>query len=102
ASAPHRGGEARLYVEASEEGVGDAVLRVSRRRIDDLSELLVQVGFDESEAARRATIALAAVIGLQQLAVAEDSSPGEFGGAALTATALAMTVSRDEPTSRLA
>ncbi|WP_157732579.1 hypothetical protein [Cellulomonas sp. PSBB021] len=80
---------ARLYVEAAAEGVSDVVARVSQRRVDYLADLLVELGQDPDEARRRSSVALAAVVGLGQLA-AVGVRPDD--PAALTATALAMTL----------
>lgn len=60
-------GEQLLYVEAEREGVQGALDRVTDRRLDYLSGLLVELGQDRAEAERRATLALAAAIGMQQL-----------------------------------
>ncbi|MFI7114242.1 TetR/AcrR family transcriptional regulator [Nonomuraea sp. NPDC050227] len=67
ARAGRRGGESRLYLDAEREGVADIVTRVTRRRVDFVAGLLVGLGFDEGEAERRALLALAVVLGLQQL-----------------------------------
>ncbi|MEU1725426.1 TetR/AcrR family transcriptional regulator [Nonomuraea sp. NPDC005692] len=67
ARAGRRGGESRLYLDAEREGVADIVTRVTRRRVDFVAGLLVGLGFDEEEAERRALLALAVVLGLQQL-----------------------------------
>lgn len=60
-------GEQLLYVEAEREGVQGALDRVTDRRLDYLSGLLVELGQDRAEAERRATLALSAAIGMQQL-----------------------------------
>jgi hypothetical protein len=62
-----RGGESRLYIEAEREGVQDVVTRVTRRRVDFVAGLLVELGFDKEEAERRGVLALAVVLGLQQI-----------------------------------
>ncbi|MEU8319875.1 TetR/AcrR family transcriptional regulator [Nonomuraea sp. NPDC048881] len=67
ARAGRRGGESRLYLDAEREGVADIVTRVTRRRVDFVAGLLVGLGFDEEEAEGRALLALAVVLGLQQL-----------------------------------
>ncbi|GAA5049207.1 AcrR family transcriptional regulator [Thermocatellispora tengchongensis] len=91
ARAGRRGGEARLYIDAEREGVRDVVARVSRRRIDFVAGILVELGFDEREAERRGVLALAVVLGLQQLE--RGAGPGLTGdSAALTRTAFAMTI----------
>ncbi len=89
AVASRRHDSARLYVEAAAEGVSDVVARVSQRRVDYLADLLVELGQDPDEARRRSSVALAAVVGLGQLA-AVGVRPDD--PAALTATALAMTL----------
>lgn len=60
-------GEPLLYVEARREGIQAALDRVTERRLDYLSGLLVDLGQDRGEAERRAALALAAAIGMQQL-----------------------------------
>lgn len=60
-------GEQLLYVEAEPEGVREAVDRVTSRRIDFLTGLLVQLGQDRDEAERRAALGLSAALGMQQL-----------------------------------
>lgn len=60
-------GEQLLYVDAEREGVRGALDRVTDRRLDYLSGLLVELGQDRAEAERRATLALAAAVGMQQL-----------------------------------
>ncbi|MFI9592478.1 TetR/AcrR family transcriptional regulator [Nonomuraea sp. NPDC052265] len=67
ARAGRRGGESRLYLDAEREGVADIVTRVTRRRVDFVAGLLVELGFGVEEAERRALLALAVVLGLQQL-----------------------------------
>ena len=95
--APHRSGERYLYLDASDAGadeqVVDAVRRVTRRRVDYVASLLVALGFAPDEAQRRGTAALAAAIGLAQLApfgASTDRTQAE----ALTRTVLEMTVGR--------
>lgn len=56
-----------LYVEAEREGVQEAVDRVTSRRIDFLTGLLVQLGQDRDEAERRSVLALSSSVGMQQL-----------------------------------
>ena len=96
-----RGGELTLYASAATEGVGDIVHRVSERRISYVAELLVALGHGPADAHRRATIALAAVVGLQQLVAAGGAAIVEPDSDALTMTALAMTASPAAPISRL-
>lgn len=91
ADASRRSGETTLYASANDEGVGDIVGRVSRRRIDYLATLLAELGFDAEEARRRSAIALAAVVGVQQLTVVAGHALDGIESDALTATALAMT-----------
>lgn len=91
ADASRRRGETTLYASANDEGVGDIVGRVSRRRIDYLATTLGELGFDTDEARRRSAIALAAVVGLQQLTVVAGYALDGIESDALTATALAMT-----------
>ena len=85
-----RGGEATLYVSAQHEGVGEFVSRVTQRRSDYVTDLLVDLGLGEAEARRRSTIALAAVVGLQQLSVVTSGALSGLDRDDLTATALAM------------
>ena len=85
-----RGGEATLYISAQHEGVGEFVSRVTQRRSDYVTDLLVDLGVSAAEARRRSTIALAAVVGLQQLAIVKSTALSGLDRDALTATALAM------------
>ena len=69
-----RSGERTLYPAAVAE-IGEDITRVTRRRIDVISvSLLREHGFDEGESRRRATVALAALLGLQQLGTAGDAA----------------------------
>lgn len=74
-------GHQLLYVEAEREGVREAVDRVTRRRIDYLSGLLMQLGQDPDEARRRSVLALSASIGMQQLL---SGAPGSLAAASLS------------------
>lgn len=96
-----RGGELTLYASAAAEGVGETVHRVSERRITYVAELLAELGHDEADARRRATIALAAVVGIQQLVAAGGAALVGTDSDALTATALAMTTSPTGASGRL-
>ncbi|GEL95951.1 TetR/AcrR family transcriptional regulator [Cellulomonas composti] len=86
-AAMRRDAAALLYVEAAAHGVGDAVVRVTRRRIDYLAGLLVELGQDPDEARRRSVVALATVLGIDQLRLVRLP---DLADPALTATALAM------------
>jgi len=68
ARAGRRRGESSLYLDAEREGVTDFVTRVTHRRVDFVAGLLVELGFDKEEADRRATLAVAVAVGMQQLA----------------------------------
>ncbi len=87
AVAHQRHDPATLYVQAPAEGVDGAVARVSRRRVDYLADLLVELGHAPDEAQRRSLVALSTVVGLAQLA-AVDVTPPDPG--ALIATAMRM------------
>jgi len=86
---------ALLYTQAAAEGVGDAVRRVSQRRVDYLAGLLVELGHGPDEARRRSLVALATVLGLQQL---EHVGLDALDDPGLVPTALAMVLA--EPLSR--
>jgi AcrR family transcriptional regulator len=86
-AAMRRDAAALLYVEAAAHGVGDAVVRVTRRRIDYLAGLLVELGQEPGEARRRSVVALATVLGIDQLQLVHLP---DLADPALTATALAM------------
>lgn len=60
-------GEDRLYMAAVAEGVGDIVARVTRRRMNFIAEALVEYGIEPGEAERRALIAVATMLGIEQL-----------------------------------
>lgn len=62
-------GERTLYVEAASEGVAGAVARVTDRRIGFVADLLTRLGQPPDEARRRAVLALAIALGLDQLSV---------------------------------
>ena len=85
-----RQGEVTLYVDADSEGVGAAVARVSQRRIDYITTILIDMGFDRAEAARRATVTLATVLGLLQLRAATGERLVVLDDTALIRTAFAM------------
>lgn len=74
---PERSAELTLYVDAAEEQVTAAVVRVTQRRIAYLATLLGELGVDSAEATRRATVALAAVLGMQQLTLGSELSAAE-------------------------
>jgi len=63
------GGESTLYTEAADEGVSHVVERVSQRRVDYITAILVELGVNRAMAESRAIVALAGAIGLQQLSV---------------------------------
>jgi AcrR family transcriptional regulator len=62
-----RCGERTLYLEAAAEGVTDTVARVTDRRVGFVADLLVRLDLPPEEARRRAVLALAIVVGLDQL-----------------------------------
>lgn len=66
-------GERTLYVEAEAERVVDAVARVTDRRIGFVADLLTRLGLPPDEARRRAVLALAIALGLDQLSVGAGS-----------------------------
>jgi AcrR family transcriptional regulator len=88
--APHRRGERHLYLEAAGEHVEEAVRRVTHRRTEFVASLLVELGHPADDAARRATAAVAAAVGLAQ--VAPFGSGDAASAEALTRTLLAMTI----------
>lgn len=83
-----RGGEAHLYLDAEREGVAAAVVRVTRRRIDYLAELLTEYGLPADEAERRSIISITVVLGFEQLRRVGLST--ELEEPALTRSALAL------------
>lgn len=89
-----RQGEVTLYVDADSEGVGAAVARVSQRRVDYITTILLDMGFDRAEAARRATITLATVLGLLQLRAATGDEFAVLDDTALMRTAFDMAITR--------
>lgn len=91
ARAGRRRGESNLYLDAEREGVSHFVTRVTRRRVAFVAELLVEIGFDKEEAERRAVLALAVAIGMQQMARG-TKPPLPLDPALLTETAYTMTV----------
>lgn len=62
-----RRGERSLYLEAAAEGVTETVARVTDRRIGFVADLLVRLDLPPDEARRRAVLALAIAVGLDQL-----------------------------------
>lgn len=60
-------GELLLYLQAEQEGVTASVQRVVGRRLDYVTELLVDLGADRREARRRAALALTTTVGMHQL-----------------------------------
>ena len=83
-----------LYVDADSEGVAAAVARVSHRRVEYITTILVDMGFDRAEAARRATITLATVLGLLQLRAATGDEFAVLDDTALVRTAFDMAITR--------
>ncbi|MCT7659393.1 TetR/AcrR family transcriptional regulator [Mycobacterium deserti] len=72
-------GELLLYLQADAEGVRASVERVVSRRLDYVTDLLVDLGVERREARRRATLALTVTVGMHQLhigAPATMSRPG--------------------------
>lgn len=67
AGRPRRRGERTLYLEAAAEGVADTVARVTDRRTGFVADLLAELGLPPEEARRRAVLALAIAVGLDQL-----------------------------------
>lgn len=65
--------ERTLYVEAATEGVEAAVARVTDRRIGFVADLLTRLDLPPDEARRRAVLALAIALGLDQLSVGAGS-----------------------------
>ena len=88
-----RGGERTLYLDAKDEGVAEAVARVTERRVAYVAALLVDAGFDEGEARRRGASVVAAVIGFQQLAAGGWRAGTGIDTHSLTSTLLGMTLS---------
>lgn len=89
AVAHQRPDPATLYVHAEAEGVADAVARVSRRRVDYLADLLVELGYAPDEAQRRSLVALSSVVGLAQLA-SVDVTPADTEAFIATARAMVL------------
>lgn len=73
-------GQQLLYLEAEHEGVRAALERVTDRRLDYLTEVLVELGHDRPKAERRSALALAASVGMQQLLA---GAPGAMARPAL-------------------
>lgn len=84
-----RGGEKTLYAEAESEGVADVVARVTARRIAYVAEILAELGVSDAE--ERATVAVSAAIGLQQLYAGGWRSEHVRG---ISATLFGMSLSR--------
>ncbi len=85
-------GETALYVEAIAEGAASAVVHVSRRRIDYIAGILVELGFAPAEAERRATMTLASVLGLLQLRSLQTDQLAVLSDKLLLRTAFDMTI----------
>ncbi|UZN04030.1 TetR/AcrR family transcriptional regulator [Cellulomonas sp. S1-8] len=94
ASAPGRGGERRLYLQAADEGVQDAVRRVTARRIDHVAALLVEHGLPAEVAHPRAVVSLASAVGADQLT---DALPAGTDRRTLVAAALQMALAPPGP-----
>jgi AcrR family transcriptional regulator len=62
-------GELLLYLQAEDEGVRESVERVVARRLDYVTDLLVELGGDRREARRRAALALTVTVGMHQLRI---------------------------------
>jgi AcrR family transcriptional regulator len=60
-------GELLLYLQADDEGVRASVERVVARRLDYVTDLLVDLGIQRGEARRRAALALTVTVGMHQL-----------------------------------
>lgn len=69
------GGERTLYVEAATEGVTETVARVTGRRVAFVTGLLADLGVEPDEAHRRAVLALAIAVGLEQLGAGAGPQP---------------------------
>ncbi|HEX2214042.1 MAG TPA: TetR/AcrR family transcriptional regulator [Mycobacterium sp.] len=72
-------GELLLHLQAEQEGVRASVERVVARRLDYVTDLLVELGVARREARRRAALALTVTVGMHQLhigAPATMSRPG--------------------------
>ncbi|MFC4224322.1 TetR/AcrR family transcriptional regulator [Lysinibacter cavernae] len=74
-SAQQGRGELMLFLEASDEGVGDAVARVTGRRIAYVAQLLEEHGVPSGLAQRRAVMAVAEYHGARVIAAGTDSLP---------------------------
>ena len=79
ASAGRHGGELSLYTAGATSTIGQAVARVSRRRIDYVQALLEEAGIAPEEAGRRARLLFALVPGLDAMAATlpEELPTGE-------------------------
>lgn len=82
-------GELLLYLRAEEEGVRASVERVVARRLDYVTDLLVELGVDRREARRRAALALTVTVGMHQLHI---GAPGTMSRPGLSRTAFADTL----------
>ncbi|MEO3757384.1 TetR/AcrR family transcriptional regulator [Mycobacterium sp. B14F4] len=84
-------GELLLYLQAEQEGVTASVERVVGRRLDYVTDLLVELGADRREARRRATLALTVTVGMHQLHI---GAPGVMARPGLSRNAFAETLYR--------
>ncbi|WP_286218609.1 hypothetical protein [Paraoerskovia sediminicola] len=92
-------GEQLLYAQAELPGVGETLTRVTERRLDVVTRLLTSAGFTPDEARARATIALATVVGAEQLALATPALvPTGADARRVRELSLAMVVGRTAPT----
>ena len=72
-------GELLLYLQADAEGVRPSVERVVSRRLDYVTDLLVELGVERREARRRATLALTVTVGMHQLHIGAPSTMSRPG-----------------------
>ena len=82
-------GELLLYLQAEQEGVQASVERVVARRLDYVTDLLVDLGVDRREARRRAALALTVTVGMHQLHI---GAPGVMGRPGLSRNAFTETL----------
>ena len=82
-------GELLLYLHAEQEGVRASVERVVARRLDYVTDLLVDLGVDRREARRRAALALTVTVGVHQLHI---GAPGVMARPGLSRTAFTATL----------
>lgn len=89
-----RRGEMLLYTQTDRPGVADALHRVTEQRLAATARMLEEVGHAPDDARARATLALATVLGLQQLSGAVEDLVDDTGpaGRALLRTSLEMIV----------